>query len=54
VQDQYVHELIMLTLSKCSFMNEDGNEIDLGREIFQKYMAIQSAIIAEVAKSKSK
>ena len=54
MQDQYVHELIMLTLSKCSFMNEDGNEVDLGREIYQKYMAIQTAIVTEVGKPKSK
>jgi hypothetical protein len=35
-------------------MNEDGNEVDLGREIYQKYMVIQTAIVAEFAKPKLK
>jgi len=49
---QDIHDLVMLTLNKCKLKNDGGNEIDLAREIFQKYVEIEAAIVAEFNNNK--
>lgn len=49
---QDIHDLVMLTLNKCKLKNDGGNEIDLAREIFQKYMEIEATIVAEFNNNK--
>jgi len=49
---QDIHDLVMLTLKKCKLKNDGGNEIDLAREIFQKYVEIEAAMLAEFNNNK--
>lgn len=49
---QDIHDLVMLTLNKCKLKNDGGNEIDLAREIFQKYVEIEATIVAEFNNNK--
>lgn len=51
---QDIHDLVMLTLNKCKLSNDGGNEVDLAREIFQKYVEIEDAILIEFNKNKYK
>ena len=51
---QDIHDLVMLTLNKCKLKNDGGNEIDLAREIFQKYVEIEATIVAEFNNNKYK
>ncbi|WP_312563158.1 hypothetical protein [Anaerospora sp.] len=49
---QDIHDLVMLTLKECKLKNDGGNEIDLAREIFQKYVEIEAAMLAEFNNNK--
>ncbi|XEQ99447.1 hypothetical protein SPX_43470 [Sporomusa paucivorans] len=54
MQTSVIHELVMLTLNKCHLHYEGKDEEYLAREIYEKYIKIQTAIIAEATKPKSK
>ena len=50
LQSNNIHELVMFALSKCKLNNENGNEIDLAREVYEKYNTISNTIINEYNK----